>query len=110
MVRFRPVMLTAITTALSLLPTVLGFSLDVRNLRIARGGSSVEMWGPMANAVVSGLLVATFLTLVAVPAMYQLSESATDLAKRIWGHRVGRVVMSLLVGLAVVGFLKALFL
>jgi multidrug efflux pump len=70
MVRFRPVMLTAITTALSLLLTVFGFSLDVRNFRIERGGSSAEMWGSMANAVVTGLLVATFLTLVAVPVMY----------------------------------------
>jgi len=75
MVRLRPVLLTAVTTALSLLPTVFGFSLDTKNLRIVQGGTSVEMWGPMANAVVAGLLVATFLTLVVVPVMYSIIDS-----------------------------------
>ena len=110
MVRFRPVMLTAITTALSLLPTVLGYSLDIQNLRIARGGSSVEMWGPMANAVVTGLLVATFLTLVAVPAMYRLSDSVSELIKRVWNHPVGKVILAGWALSAVGLFLKVLFL
>ena len=75
MVRFRPVILTAVTTILSLMPTVLGYSLDVRGGQIVQGGSSVEMWGPMANAVVAGLAVATVLTLIVVPVLYSLIES-----------------------------------
>jgi multidrug efflux pump subunit AcrB len=74
LVRFRPVLLTAITTVLSLLPTVLGVSLDAKEFQIVSGGTSVEMWGPMANAVVGGLVVATILTLVVVPALYVALE------------------------------------
>jgi multidrug efflux pump len=70
LVRFRPVMLTAVTTVLSLMPLVMGFSIDFRAGGIVYGGSSVEMWGPMANAVVAGLVVATMLTLIVVPVMY----------------------------------------
>jgi CzcA family heavy metal efflux pump len=77
MVRLRPVLLTAGTTALSLLPTVLGYSLDVKNLQVAQGGTSVEMWGPMANAVVAGLAVSTFLTLLVIPAMYRGIDQTT---------------------------------
>ena len=109
MVRFRPVMLTAITTALSLLPTVLGYSLDAQNLRVAQGGSSVEMWGPMANAVVTGLLVATFLTLVAVPAMYRLTDTVNGWIAQIWAHSVGRIVLGSLAVAAALWFLKLLF-
>ena len=83
LVRFRPVMLTAITTVLSLMPIVLGFSLDFRNTQIVRGGSSVEMWGPMANAVVAGLIVATAFTLIVVPVMYSGIDSAKDLIARL---------------------------
>ncbi|MCB9519816.1 MAG: efflux RND transporter permease subunit [Myxococcales bacterium] len=84
MVRFRPVMLTALTTALSLLPTVMGYNLDVMTLSVARGGTSVEMWGPMAHAVVTGLVVATFLTLVFVPAMYLAIDRASGVIGRVW--------------------------
>ncbi len=90
LVRLRPVLLTAMTTALSLLPTVLGYNLDVMNGTIARGGTSVEMWGPMANAVVSGLIVATFLTLVVVPVMYSAIEGARETASNLWSRISGR--------------------
>lgn len=82
MVRFRPVLLTAFTTLLSLLPIVLGFSLDVKNLKVVFGGRSVEMWGPMANAVTAGLAVATALTLIVVPVMYATIDSFKDLLTR----------------------------
>lgn len=85
LVRFRPVLLTAITTILSLLPTVIGYSLDAKQFRIVAGGTSVEMWGPMANAVVGGLTVATVLTLVVVPALYM----ATEDLNRLFGKLVG---------------------
>lgn len=73
-VRFRPVMLTALTTILSLIPTVIGVSLDAKTFSLEFGGNSVELWGPMANAVTAGLMVSTVLVLVVTPAMYVLAE------------------------------------
>ncbi|MDO3380062.1 efflux RND transporter permease subunit [Geoalkalibacter halelectricus] len=71
-VRFRPVLLTAATTILGLLPMALGFSFDFRSLSFQIGGESAEWWGPMAVAVIFGLAVATLLTLVVVPVLYSL--------------------------------------
>jgi len=84
LVRLRPVLLTATTTALSLLPTLLGYSLDIKNLRFVQGGTSVEMWGPMASAVVSGLILSTLLTLIAVPIMYSIVDSFDTGTARLW--------------------------
>lgn len=83
LVRFRPVMLTAATTMLGLLPIVLGVSVDFVNQNIAFGGQSVEMWGPMGTAVTGGLLVATLMTLIVVPVMYSAFDSISDFGKRI---------------------------
>ena len=70
--RFRPVMLTAITTVLGLLPMALGVSLDVHNLGIVIGSDMSQYWGPMATAVIFGLMIATTLTLFVVPGLYSL--------------------------------------
>lgn len=76
MVRFRPVMLTAITTILGLLPMAAGISFDFRSFTWEIGGESAQWWGPMAVAVIFGLAVATLLTLVVVPVLYALAERA----------------------------------
>ena len=65
--RLRPVILTAITTILGLIPLTTGFSFDFRNFRFDIGGESSQWWGPMGVAVIFGLTVATFLTLIIVP-------------------------------------------
>ncbi len=70
--RFRPVMLTAVTTVLGLVPMAVGVSLDVHKLGIVFGSDSSQWWGPMAIAVIFGLVVATALTLFAVPGLYSL--------------------------------------
>jgi CzcA family heavy metal efflux pump len=70
--RLRPVLLTAITTMLGLLPTVIGWGFDFRGFRLAHGGESSEWWRPMGIAVIFGLAFATFLTLVLVPVLYDL--------------------------------------
>ena len=75
-VRFRPVLLTAITTVLGLLPMALGISIDFRAGAMDMGAPSTEMWGPMAQAVSFGLVFATALTLVVVPVMYLVQEQA----------------------------------
>ncbi len=72
--RFRPVMLTAITTVLGLVPMALGISIDFRELRLLVGGGSTQFWGPMAVAVIFGLMFATVLTLVMVPTLYSINE------------------------------------
>ncbi len=72
--RFRPVMLTAVTTVLGLVPMALGISVDVLGLRVVMGSQSAQWWGPMAVAVIFGLGFATILTLVMVPTMYTILE------------------------------------
>ncbi|MGM0555856.1 MAG: efflux RND transporter permease subunit [Myxococcota bacterium] len=97
LVRFRPVVLTAVTTIGGLLPIVLGVSIDFVNLDIIVGGNSVEMWGPMARAVTSGLLIATFLTLIVVPVLYSLFDDLSQFGQKLvrGGTAAGVVVMTL---------------
>ncbi len=80
--RFRPVLMTAITTILGLIPLATGVSVDFFSLSLEIGGRSSEWWGPMAKAVVFGLAFATVLTLVIVPVMVELIWSATDRLNR----------------------------
>ncbi|PLX88770.1 MAG: AcrB/AcrD/AcrF family protein [Desulfuromonas sp.] len=74
-IRFRPVLLTAATTILGLLPMAIGVSYNFRTLNWEIGGESADWWGPMAVAVIFGLAFATLLTLVVVPVLYSLADS-----------------------------------
>ena len=68
--RLRPVMLTAITTILGLIPMVTGISFDFHKMEFAMRSSTSQWWQSMASAVIFGLGFATLLTLLVVPAMY----------------------------------------
>ena len=78
LVRFRPVMLTAITTILGLLPMATGISFDFRKVALDIGNESSQWWGPMAVAVIFGLAVATLLTLLVVPVLCSLLNSVQE--------------------------------
>ncbi len=81
--RFRPVILTAVTTILGLIPLTTGLNVDFFNFSFSYGGQNQQWWGPMGIAVIFGLAFATFLTLIVVPVAYSLFDDSTR-----WFHKI----------------------
>ncbi len=88
--RLRPVLLTAITTILGLIPMVTGVSFDFRHLAISWVSESSQWWRSMAVVVIFGLMVATFLTLIVVPTLYSLFSSIGEKGRNAtqWLHDI----------------------
>lgn len=72
--RLRPVILTSVTTALGLMPMVIGVNLNFFTREIIYGAPSTQWWTELSSAIAGGLVIATVLTLIVTPAMLMLGE------------------------------------
>ncbi|MFT4716755.1 MAG: multidrug efflux pump [Paracoccaceae bacterium] len=83
--RLRPVVLTSVTTALGLLPMVIGLNINFFTREIIYGAPSTQWWTELSSAIAGGLVFATVLTLLVTPAMLMLGEKR---AKRSVGTMI----------------------
>ncbi len=83
--RLRPVLLTATTTILGLVPMATGISFNFKEFEWVFGSDSSQWWSSMAIAVIFGLLFATGLTLIVVPVMYSVVDTLNGKLKKRFG-------------------------
>ena len=76
--RLRPVLLTSITTALGLMPMVIGININFFSREIIYGAPSTQWWTELSSAIAGGLTIATILTLVVTPAMLIFGANITE--------------------------------
>ncbi|MDO5640930.1 MAG: efflux RND transporter permease subunit [Paracoccus sp. (in: a-proteobacteria)] len=74
--RLRPVVLTSVTTALGLMPMVIGLDIDFAAREMNYGAPSTQYWTELSSAIAGGLVIATLLTLIVTPAMLMLRDNS----------------------------------
>ncbi|MCB0572174.1 MAG: efflux RND transporter permease subunit, partial [Phaeodactylibacter sp.] len=104
-VRIIPVLLTAVSTVLGLVPLAIGFNINFETLlsdfdpQIWIGGDSVVFWGPLAWTIIFGLVFSFFLTLLMIPSMYIIAERLKRPMTKFYGTKF----------IALLGFLGPFF-
>ncbi|MBN1447251.1 MAG: efflux RND transporter permease subunit [Bacteroidetes bacterium] len=88
--RLRPVVLTAVSTILGVVPLATGVDIDWRQFTLVIGAESSDFWRPLGIAIISGLSVSTFLTLVVVPTFYSELEILGEKIAARFRRRVSR--------------------
>ena len=78
--RLRPIIITAVTTILGLLPMVAPFLLPGIFGTVEGRAAS---WAPIGLVIIGGLTTSTFLTLLILPTIYSILDDATILARRV---------------------------
>ncbi|MGO1707778.1 MAG: efflux RND transporter permease subunit, partial [Oleiphilaceae bacterium] len=76
--RLRPVLLTAVTTVLGLMPMVLGVNVNLLTPSLGLGAPSTQWWEQLSSAIAGGLAFATVLTLLLTPAMLVLGDKVSQ--------------------------------
>jgi multidrug efflux pump subunit AcrB len=84
LIRMRPIFLTAAATILGIVPLASGIDLDWRTFSLIIGGENSAFWRPMGVAIIFGLMISTFLTLVITPSIYSFTD---DLANKIFKRK-----------------------
>lgn len=87
MIRFRPVLLTAITTILGLVPMAFKFNLDFANFAFQFDTETSQYWQSMAVAIIFGLLLSTLLTLGVVPTLYLIYDRSKTRLVEKWSGK-----------------------